>query len=103
MVRPSTAAPEAGSAISARAPTQVKNYPDQLQKTGDGLFAGPLAGAVKSVGDCGSLPGGAGALVTTPIGQMPCNFPLTFTGTFAQTLPRDGTQYFVRMDYNPSE
>ncbi len=41
--------------------------------------------------------------MTTPIGQMPCNFPLTFTGTFAQTLPRDGTQYFVRMDYNPSE
>jgi hypothetical protein len=81
----------------------VKNYPDQLQKTGDGLFAGPLAGAVKSVADCSSLAGGPGAPVNTPIGQMPCNFPLTFTGTFAQTLPRDGTQWFTRIDYNPTD
>ena len=86
--------------ISARL---VKNYPDQLQKTGDGLFAGPLAGAVKSVSDCASLPGGAGSSVTTPIGSMPCNFPLTFTGTFAQTLPRDGNQWFIRVDYNPTD
>jgi outer membrane receptor protein involved in Fe transport len=88
-----------GSNISSRL---VKDYPDQLQKTGDGLFAGPLAGAVKSVGDCAGLPGGAGAMIDTPAGRMPCNFPLTFTGTFAQTLPRDGTQWFFRIDYNPT-
>jgi hypothetical protein len=80
----------------------VKNYPDQLQKTGDGLFAGPLAGAVRNVGECAGLAGGAGAAVDTPVGRLPCNFPLTFTGTFAQTLPRDGTQWFFRIDYNPS-
>jgi hypothetical protein len=75
--------------ISARL---VRDYPDQLNKTGEGLFAGPVAGAVSNVSGCAGLAGGAGALVSTPIGQVPCNFPLTLTGTFAQTLPRNGTQ-----------
>ena len=27
----------------------------------------------------------------TPVGQFPCNFPLTFNGTFSETLPRNGS------------
>jgi len=37
--------------------------------------------------------------VTTPIGNLPCNLPLTFNGTFAETLPRKGLQWFARVDY----
>lgn len=81
----------------------TKNYPNQLQKTSDGLFAGPLAGAVKSAGDCSGLSNGASTPVNTPIGMMPCNFPMTFNGNFAQTLPRNGRQWFGRVDYNISD
>jgi hypothetical protein len=89
-----------GQGFSSTAVT--RDFADYIQRNFPGLFAGPLAGAVRNVGDCGSLPGGAGSPVTTPIGPMPCNFPLTFTGSFAQTLPRDGNQWFVRVDYNPT-
>jgi hypothetical protein len=97
--------PEFSSFIQQRFPNNissqvVKDFPNQLTKTGDGLFAGPLAGAVRNVGECAGLSGGPGALVTTPVGQLPCNFPLTFNGTFAETLPRNGLQWFVRADYN---
>ena len=77
----------------------VKNFPSQLTKLSDGLFAGPTAGAVKDLAGCNSLAGGPSANVTTPIGPLPCNLPLTFNGTFAQTLPRNGLQWFGRIDY----
>jgi len=77
----------------------IKEFSNQLAKLSDGLFAGPLAGAVPNVAACSSRAGGASAPVTTPIGPLPCNFPLTFNGTFAQTLPRDGTQWNFRIDY----
>jgi hypothetical protein len=30
---------------------------------------------------------------------LPCDFPLTFNGAFSASLPRDGRQWFARMDY----
>jgi hypothetical protein len=100
--------PEFASIIQQRFPNNisarvVKDYPNQLTKTSDGLFAGPLAGIVRNVGECAGLAGGASSTVNTPVGQLPCNLPLTFNGTFAETLPRNGLQWFVRADYNFNE
>jgi hypothetical protein len=86
--------PEFASYIQQNYPSNisanlVQNFPSQLTKLSDGLTAGQVAGS-----NCtGST------AIQTPIGQMPCNFPLTFNGTFAQTLPRNGLQWFGRIDY----
>jgi Carboxypeptidase regulatory-like domain len=37
--------------------------------------------------------------VSTRIGVLPCNFPLTKSGSFEQTLPRDGVQWNARIDH----
>lgn len=66
----------------------VQNFPSQLTKLSDGLTAGQVAGSSCS----GPSP------ISTPVGSLPCNFPLTFNGSFAQTLPRNGLQWFGRID-----
>src|SRR5690349_6198378 len=96
--------PEFASIIQQRFPNNVSaklvsNFPSQLSKLSDGAFAGPQAGVVPNVGACSSLPGGAGSNVQTPVGLLPCNLPLTFNGAFSATLPRNGLQWFGRMDY----
>jgi hypothetical protein len=96
--------PEFASIMRQRYPNNiatrlVEEFPNQLTRLGDGLYAGPLAGVVPNVGGCSGLAGGASAMVSTPVGQLPCNLPLTFNGSFAETLPRNGLQYFVRADY----
>ena len=99
----SAISPELTSIIQQRFPSNisaklVKDFPSQLQKLSDGLYAGPVAGVVPNVAACAGLAGGASAQVTTPIGSLPCNLPLTFNGTFAETLPRKGLQWFARVD-----
>ncbi len=69
--------------------TLVSSFPSQLTKLSDGLTAGGVAGSSCT----GSTP------IQTPIGTLPCNFPLTFNGAFSATLPRNGLQWFGRMDY----
>lgn len=96
--------PEFASIIQQRFPNNisaklVKDYPSQLNRLSDGLYAGPTAGAVPNVAACSGLPNGAATPVDTPVGPLPCNFPLTFNGTFAQTLPRNGLQWFGRIDH----
>ena len=67
----------------------MDEFRDQLQSSTVALTAGQVA---KS--DCsGSTP------ISTPLGQMPCNFPMTKTGSFEQTLPRDGIQVNARVDH----
>src|SRR5262245_61046421 len=39
------------------------------------------------------------ALVSTRIGPIACDFPLTQRGTFESTLPRDGVQWNARIDH----
>src|SRR5882724_11374171 len=100
----SAISPEFTSIIQQRFPSNisaklVKDFPCQLQKLSDGLYDGPVAGVVPNVAACAGLAGGASAQVTTPIGSLPCNLPLTFNGTFAETLPRKGLQWFARVDY----
>jgi hypothetical protein len=99
----SAISPELTSVIQQRYPNSVaanlvKNFPSQLNKLSNGLYAGPTAGVVPNVAGCSGLSGGPSALVDTPIGQLPCNMPLTFNGTFSDTLPRNGLQWFGRID-----
>jgi Carboxypeptidase regulatory-like domain/TonB dependent receptor len=99
----SAISPEFASIIQQRYPNNVstkllKDFPSQLNRQSDGLYAGPVAGVVPNIGGCAGLPGGPGSLVDTPVGQLPCNLPLTFNGTFADTLPRNGLQWFARID-----
>jgi outer membrane receptor protein involved in Fe transport len=72
----------------------MSTFPAQLSPTGIGLRVGDVAQT-----NCDSLSGGAGTSISTPLGQMPCNFPLTQTGNFAQTLPRNGIQWNARVDH----
>jgi hypothetical protein len=100
--------PEFASIIQQRFPNNVsaklvRDFPSQLSKLSNGAYAGPQAGVVPNVGACSSLPGGAGSNVQTPLGLLPCNLPLTFNGAFSATLPRNGLQWFGRMDYTFNE
>src|SRR5215510_7323737 len=67
----------------------MNEFRDQLQSTTVALTAGQVANS-----NCtGNTP------ITTPLGQMPCNFPMTKAGSFEQTLPRDGIQWNDRVDH----
>jgi hypothetical protein len=101
----SAVTPEFVSLASQRAPDSIgtfimNEFPNQLVRTGTGLVAGQVNGDVDDAAGCNSLPGGSTSPVATPLGEMPCDFPVTFNGTFAQTLPRDGLQWNVRVDHN---
>jgi hypothetical protein len=67
----------------------MSTFRDQLQASTVALTAGQVAGATCT----GSTP------ITTPLGQLPCNFPMTKSGSFEQTLPRDGIQWNARIDH----
>jgi hypothetical protein len=49
--------------------------------------------------DCSTLSGGPGSAISTPIGSLPCNMPLTVGATFSDTIPRNGLQWNVRIDH----
>ena len=100
--------PEFANIIEQRYPNNVsttllKNFPSQLQRQSDALYAGPAAGAVQNVAGCSGLANGPSTLIDSPVGQLPCNLPLTFTGAFSDTLPRNGLQWFGRIDYTWNE
>jgi carboxypeptidase family protein len=69
----------------------MTTFRDQLQASRVEQTAGDVL-AGKDI-DCGS------ELITTRLGQMPCNFPMTKVGSFEQTLPRDGIQWNARVDH----
>lgn len=71
----------------------MSTFRDQLQAGTVALTAGDVA----KVACTGSAP------ITTPLGQMPCNFPMTKNGSFEQTLPRDGIQWNARVDHQFNE
>ena len=39
-------------------------------------------------------------LITSPIGPIPCNFPVTGEGTWNETSPRNGFQWTARLDHH---
>jgi len=86
--------PEFSSIIQQRFPNSVAaklvtNFPSQLTRLSNGLTAGSVA----SSSCTGSTP------IQTSVGMLPCNFPVTFNGAFSASLPRNGLQWFGRMDY----
>ena len=70
--------------------TIMADFPDILVAKSVNQTAGDLMGA-----DCSGS-----TAIDTPIGALPCNFPVTDRGSFAQTLPRDGIQWTARIDHN---
>ena len=90
----STVTPEFINLVKTRVPNNISSFVmstfrDQLVPTSAGLTAGQVAG----VNCSGSTS------ITTPLGNLPCNFPMTRNGTFAQTLPRNGIQWNARIDH----
>jgi hypothetical protein len=73
----------------------MSTFRDQLQATTVEQTAGDVV-AGRDI-SCGSEP------VTTRLGQMPCNFPITKVGSFEQTLPRHGIQLNARVDHQFNE
>ncbi len=73
----------------------MDTYRGQLQSSAVALTAGDVL-AGRDI-NCGS------ELITTPLGQMPCNFPMTRIGSSEQTLPRDGIQVTARVDHQFNE
>ena len=50
-------------------------------------------------GDLGVSCSGSDA-ISTPIGTLPCNFPVSGLGDFSNTIFRNGTQWSARIDHN---
>src|SRR5262245_11109169 len=73
----------------------MSTYKDQLQATRVEQTAGKIAFDNKLIPNACA----GSELITTRLGQMPCNFPMTKVGSFEQTLPRDGIQWNARVDH----
>lgn len=71
----------------------MNEFPDILVEKSVAQTAGSLLGS-----DCSGSEG-----ISTPVGALPCDFPVTERGSFAQTLPRDGMQWTLRIDHNFNE
>jgi hypothetical protein len=52
------------------------------------------AGQILNAACAGATP------ITSPIGPIPCNFPVTGIGTWNETSPRNGFQWSARLDHN---
>jgi Carboxypeptidase regulatory-like domain len=77
----------------------MDKFRDQLQSSAVALTAGQLMEQITRDRPGGAVTCSGSDPVTTPLGQMPCNFPMTRTGSFEQTLPRDGIQVNARVDH----
>jgi hypothetical protein len=59
--------------------------------------------AVRNFATAGSETGSnctTGQVIATPLGSMPCEFPMVGEGDFAATVPRNGLQWSTRIDHN---
>jgi len=57
---------------------------------------------VRNFRTAGSMTGAScspGQIISTPVGDMPCEFAITGEGDFAATVPRDGFQWSARIDH----
>jgi hypothetical protein len=75
--------------------TSVANsFPASINPTSNFTTAGTMNGT-----DCSTLPSPSDP-ITTEVGSIPCNFPVTGVGSFATGLPRNGFQYTARLDHS---
>jgi hypothetical protein len=72
----------------------AKTFPASITPTGGFTTAGTMNGT-----DCSTLPSPSDP-ITTEVGSIPCNLPVTGVGSFATGLPRNGFQYTVRVDHS---
>jgi carboxypeptidase family protein/TonB-dependent receptor-like protein len=72
----------------------AKSFPASITPTGGFTTAGTMNGT-----DCSTLPSPSDP-ITTEVGSIPCNLPVTGVGSFATGLPRNGFQYTVRVDHS---
>ncbi len=68
----------------------VKTYPPSFTPDRNLKTAGQILGASCS----GATP------ISSPIGPIPCNFPVTGEGIWNETSPRNGFQWTARLDHN---
>ncbi len=72
----------------------AKSFPASITPTSGFTTAGTMNGT-----DCSTLPSPSDP-ITTEVGSIPCNLPVTGVGSFATGLPRNGFQYTVRVDHS---
>jgi hypothetical protein len=68
------------------------SYPAAITPTTNFQLAGGQVGV-----DCAGLPSPSDPIMT-PVGGIPCNFPVAGEGNFQTTVPRDGFQWNTRVD-----
>lgn len=90
--------PEFVNFVSQRFPNNksallLKNFPAAFTPYTNFRTAGTILGT-----NCASLSSPSN-LVTSPIGMIPCNLPVTGEGVTPTTSPRDGTQWSLRLDH----
>ena len=72
----------------------AKTFPASITPTGNFTTAGTMAGT-----NCSTLSSPSDP-ISTEVGNIPCNLPVTGVGNFATGLPRNGFQYTVRVDHS---
>ena len=72
----------------------ANTFPASITPTSGFTTAGTMNGT-----DCSTLPSPSDP-ITTEVGSIPCNLPVTGVGSFATGLPRNGFQYTVRVDHS---
>jgi len=70
-----------------------KSFPAQFTPTRNFASAGQLLGVA-----CSNL-SSPDSFISSPVGNIPCNFPVTGEGDFAETIPRNGLQWNTRVDH----
>ena len=91
--------PEFASFMKAGQPNRIATqlftkYPATVTPSSNFQTAGQMLSQ-----NCASLPS-ASTPITSPIGSIPCNLPITGEVNFNSTLPRDGLQWSGRVDHN---
>lgn len=72
----------------------AKSFPASITPTSGFTTAGTMNGT-----DCSSLASPSDP-ISTEVGNIPCNLPVTGVGSFATGLPRNGFQYTGRLDHS---
>jgi hypothetical protein len=90
--------PEFLSYMTANYPNNISTflmskYPGSIKPVRNFQTAGNQAGV-----DCSTLPSPSDP-ITSALGSIPCNLPITGEGDFAATVPRNGLQWSARIDH----
>ncbi len=101
--RTSVTSPEFNSYMKTAYPNKISTF-----VMNNFLPQAVLGGVERTTGsesgvNCSALTGGPSSTIATPIGSLPCNFPLTREATFSGSVPRKGFQWNIRVDHTWNE